>query len=184
MHPGEQWQDYDYNGERRGAIDSDHPDAHPTHLFGGTAIMLYRYQDGQVEFLFQHRSSLVDRNPDKWDVSAGGHVNFEEPLLTAAAREAQEEIGAELDPSHLEFSAAYVRRHKALVHLFFYDWTGNEDHFHFDDHEVSEVKWVPFDDLVAFWPELKSSVQDDAIFQALLLEQTRTILDKYGNIDK
>ena len=93
MHSGELWQEYDKNGTRLGSIDPENHDFDKVKFFGGTAIMLYRFKDEKVEFLFQHRSKFVDRNPEKWDVSAGGHINFEEKKLDAAKRETEEEIG-------------------------------------------------------------------------------------------
>ena len=55
-HPGEIWQEYDFNGERLGGIEPNNYDFDAFRLMGGAAIMLYRLRDGEVEFLFQHRS--------------------------------------------------------------------------------------------------------------------------------
>lgn len=184
MHPGELWQEYDFNGLRLGSIDSSSYQNPNSKLFGGVAVMLYRFRNGDVEFLFQHRSKFVDRNAEKWDVSAAGHINYKEPKLDSIVREAQEEIGAKLQREKLEFAGAYVRAHRSLVNLYFYDWTNHEDSFHFDDEEVSEVKWVAFKDLVNFWPSLKPQVQDDPIFQTFVLDWTRFVREKYGYLDK
>lgn len=181
MHADELWQEYDYDGSRLGSIapaDRDNPNIK---LFGGAAVMLYRYHNGEIEVLFQHRSKFIDRNADKWDVSAGGHVNFNEPQMDAAIRETEEEIGIRMNPKDLEFAASYVQRNHMLVHLYFYDYTGKKDDFHFDDKEVSEVKWVPFSKLVDFWPNLKPQAQNDAVFQTLLLDCIRFAQEKYGN---
>lgn len=184
MHADELWQEFDFSGNRLGSINPNSFDPNSVKLFGGTAIMFYRFCEGKVEFLFQHRSKFVDRNAEKWDVSAGGHINFEENVFDAAKREVAEEIGIKIDQNHLEFSAIYVRPPKNLIHLYFYDWTGKEDEFHFDDKEVSETKWVAFEDLATFWPNLKPGVQDDAIFQHQLLEWVKLARQKYGNLDK
>lgn len=184
MHSGELWQEFDKNGNRLGGINSAEYDSEKIQLFGGVAIMLYRFENGKVEFLFQHRSKNLDRNADKWDVSAGGHINFEEKEIDSAVRETKEEIGIDLDPKQLEFSATYARDGKTIINLYFYDWTGKTDEFHFNDEEVSEVKWVPFEELVEFWPNLKPQVTDDAIFQNQLLEWTRITRKKHEHIDK
>ena len=181
MHKDELWQEYDYDGNRLGSIPPAGYDISKIKLFGGAAIMLYRYNNGEVEVLFQHRSKLLDRNADKWDVSAGGHVNFGESRIDAAVRETMEEIGVRVDPKKLEFAASYIQKKRMLIHLYFYDYTGKKDDFHFDDKEVSEVKWVPFSKLVDFWPNLKPQARDDAVFQTLLLECIRTAQEKYGN---
>ena len=184
QHENELWQEYNKNGARLGSIYPQKSDFNDIELFGGTATMFYRFKDGKVEFLFQHRSKFVDRNPEKWDVSAGGHINFEEDVFDAAKREVEEEIGVKIDPSRLEFSVAYVRPPKNIIYLYFYDLTNEEVEFRFDDKEVSEVKWVAFEDLVKFWSNLKTNLQDDAIFQNQLLEWTRITRKKHEHIDK
>ena len=180
-HPGEIWQEFDYNGTRLGGIKPDDYDKSKVKLFGGAAIVLYRFKNDEVEFLFQHRSEKLHDNAGKWDVSAGGHINLNESELDTAIRETKEEIGAILKKDKLEFSAIYNRKNYALVYLYFYDWTDQPDDFHFDDQEVSEVKWVAFDQLVEFWPNLKGVLQNDAIYQTMLLKWTKTIQEKYGN---
>ena len=183
-HPGEIWQEFDYNGTRLGGIKPDDYDKSKVKLFGGAAIVLYRFKNDEVEFLFQHRSEKLHDNAGKWDVSAGGHINLNESELDTAIRETKEEIGAILKKDKLEFSAIYNRKNYALVYLYFYDWTGQPDDFHFDDQEVSEVKWLKFADLANFWDKLKPQVHDDQFFQAMLLEQASNIYEKYDNLDK
>ena len=180
-HPGEIWQEYDFNGERLGGIEPDKCDESKIKLFGGAAIMLYRLRNGEVEFLFQHRSKLLKGNPDKWDVSAGGHINLNEPVLDTAVRETREEIGVLLDKDKLEFSGAYVRWN-VMINLYFYDWGDRPDEFSFDDHEVEEVKWVKYSELESFLPYLKKHVSEDKIFLYCLEEWNRRVLEKSGNI--
>ncbi len=49
----------------------------------------------QGELLLQKRSMWKDRNPDRWDSSAAGHVDSGEDYLEAARRELREELGIE-----------------------------------------------------------------------------------------
>lgn len=180
-HEGEVWQEYDYNGERIGGIRPSEYDENKVKLTGGATVMLYRYRDGEVEFLFQKRSRLLRENPGKWDTSAGGHVNVGEKRINTVIREAREEIGVTLDASRLEIVASY-RRWKAIVTLYFYDWTGEEDNFSFDDNEVEEVKWVKYSELEEFLSQLKKTAREDAVFKLYLEEWNERILEKYGNI--
>ena len=179
-HPGEVWQELDYNGERIGGIEPASLDETKIKLFAGAAVMLYRYKDGEVEFLFQHRSKYLMGNPDKWDVSAGGHVNFNERRIDAMVRESREEIGVEIEKDKLELAAVYLRW-KVLTSLYFYDWSGKEDNFHFDDKEVEEVKWVKYADLGDFLPNLKQTLRDDEVFMYYLKKWNDKILEKYGD---
>ena len=175
-HPGEIWQEYDFNGERLGGIDPNNCDDDKIHLYGGAAVMLYRVVDGELEYLFQHRSKFLKGNPDKWDVSAGGHINLGEPVLDSAVREAHEEIGVKLDRDKMEFAEIYVKMN-TMVHLYFYDWSGREDDFSFDDKEVEEVKWVKYSELDKFLPNVKRILAEDKRFLLCLKEWNEKILE-------
>ena len=179
-HEGEVWQELDYNGERLGGIVPAELDEDKVKLFYGTAVMLYRFKDGEVEYLFQHRSKFLKGNPDKWDVSAGGHVNLGESEIDGMVREAREEIGANLEKDKLEFAASFLRW-KVCVVLYFYDWTDRVDDFKFNDQEVEEVKWVKYSELEDFWPNLKHILVNDEIFKYYLKEWNKRILEKYAN---
>jgi 16S rRNA (adenine1518-N6/adenine1519-N6)-dimethyltransferase len=45
------------------------------------------------QMLLQHRTPIKDIFPDCWDTAAAGHVDAGEDYLTAAMREAEEELG-------------------------------------------------------------------------------------------
>ena len=167
-HYGEIWQEYDIRGERvmDGGLTPGNP-VQEGNLYGGTAVMLYRIKDGNLEFLFQHRSKLLRGNPDKWDVSTGGHINYNESKIDSAIREAKEEIGVDLRKEDLELAACYVREN-SYVCLYFYDFTYEKDEFFFDDNEVEEVKWVRFEDFGAFRDNLKTKLKEDKVFTAYL----------------
>ena len=180
-HPGEVWQEFDRNGERLGGIDPANLDRDKVKFFGGAAIMLYRFRDGEVEFLFQHRSKHLLSDPDKWDVSAGGHINLDEQRIDTVVRESREEIGAQIEKDKLEFAGTYLGR-KLFVSLYFYDWTGREDDFHFDDEEVEEVEWVKYSELDDSMLNFKQSLREDNIFTYSLKEWNTKILEKYGNL--
>ena len=177
-HSGEVWQELDYNGERLRGIKPTEFKVEDVRLIYGAAVMLYRYKDGEVEFLFQHRSKLLKGNPDKWDASAGGHVNLDEPQIKAVVREAKEEIGVDLDEKKLEFAVIYLRW-MVVTGLYFYDWTGGSDEFKFNDDEVQEVRWVKYSEFDKFWPNLKRQVTEDKIFRYYLDEWNEKTLEKY-----
>lgn len=177
-HPGEIWQLYDFQGER--VLDGGVIPARtaPTgRCFSGCAIMLYRFNKGEVEYLFQKRSANV-WNALKWDVSTGGHINYGEKGIETAIREAHEEIGITLKPENLEFYARYLRGEN-MINLFFCDYTNRESEFNFDDEEVESVKWVKYSDIEEFWPNFKETLKSDEIFRLSLKEYNEKILKKY-----
>jgi isopentenyldiphosphate isomerase len=57
--------------------------------------------DGRL--LVQRRALTKENNPGLWDVSCAGHVSAGEDIITAAIREAQEELGLELAPGELRY---------------------------------------------------------------------------------
>ena len=152
MHQDEMWQVYALNGEPipeegwNSALDN--PEKTGSDAIVGVAIvLLYRHcDDSKVEVLWQKRSDKVNRFPGEYDYSAGGHINLGESLVEAAVREAREEIGVELSANDLYFLTTRPLNKNRFAWIYLVDWTGKPDDFHFDDEEVAEVKWVPFEE--------------------------------------
>ena len=156
MHQDDLWQAFDINGARADTTGyrayNGNPDLGDDAFVGTVSLWLYRYNDGEIEILFQQRSPKVT-NGGKWDVSAGGHINNNEDNISAMVREAREEIGAKIDPSKLEFIFRIRSLHNKQMfnNFYIYDWGKHSSNFKFDDGEVSQVKWVKlseFDDFV------------------------------------
>ena len=156
MHQDEYWQVFDKSGEpipgEGWAADLDNPEKTGSDkIVGAVLIFLYRINDaGELEILWQKRSDTVSRWPGKYDSAAGGHINLGESLMDAAIRESREEIGAEISVSDLQYMGSFTPRLTRLVWAFMVDYSGRPDDFHFDDNEVSEVKWVSYKDLDVF----------------------------------
>ena len=150
MHTDEMWQLYYPNGEPipNAGWDSarDNPEGEDTEIVGVAVVFVFRKNsEGVLELLWQKRSSGVSRFPGYYDISAGGHINLGESLVEAAVREAREEIGAEITVSDLGFVTMRGFNKNRFAWVYAVDWTKRPEEFHFDDKEVEEVKWVPFD---------------------------------------
>ena len=121
--------------------------------------------NGRGDLLIQKRSSKV-KLPGKWDQSAAGHVDEGEDYATAAAREAEEEIGLK-DTNLVEFGKFYteerdegiLKKRFNTLYIAHYDGTLTQD-----NDEVSEVKWVRLEAL-----EKWMSDTPDAFTQGFLL---------------
>jgi 8-oxo-dGTP pyrophosphatase MutT (NUDIX family) len=181
-HSGELWQQFAQNGERLdiGGYDAtlNNPKRDLTApRVGNINVWLYRHTAHGVEVLFQKRSPYVDRSPGAWDISFGGHINYQESISSAVIREGQEEIGADIDPSKLEFAVAFaVQEVNIIVTEYIYDYTDQPENFHFDDHEVSEVKWIPlaeFEDFIIKYGKkpLRKHSETRSIVRRLLEEK-------------
>lgn len=174
MHTQELWQEFDQSGEplenggrnpRLGNPDLGEP------VYTSVAIIwLYRKVSGGIEVLFQKRSPKVDRFAGKWDIAAGGHINYGESVLDAAVREAREEIGAIIEKAHLELAVITPSMTaNNILREFIYDYTNGPDDFHFDDEEVSEVKWVKMSDFDQFLDQYaKAPLRDDAEIRSII----------------
>lgn len=77
---------------------------HPTvHIWLYTA-------DGRV--LIQQRGKNKATHPLLWDVSVAGHVASGEPIVTAAIREVEEEVGYQITEENLEAIGTFKAIHK------------------------------------------------------------------------
>ncbi|MBQ9016920.1 NUDIX domain-containing protein [Candidatus Saccharibacteria bacterium] len=155
-HEAELWQEFDkagvplMNGGRQPSLGN--PKVGEPVYTSVAIVWLFRKTASDLEVLFQKRSEKVDRFPGKWDIAAGGHINYGESVLDAAVREAKEEIGIDITKDMLSLAVTTPSLFaNNILREFICDYTGHPDNFHFDDEEVSEVKWVPleeFDDFI------------------------------------
>lgn len=174
MHTDEMWQLFYPNGEPIPGAGwesaRDNPGEDDTEIVGVAVIFIFRRNsEGVLELLWQKRSEKVTRYPGYYDISAGGHINLGESLVDAAVREAHEEIGAEIEPMDLNFVTIYGFNKNRFAWVYAVDWTDRKEDFYFDDEEVEEVRWVPFDMTPDFKkkyakPPLK---RDNVTFEAL-----------------
>ncbi len=169
MHRDETWQTYDPNGEPVAGVGWDaalnNPEVTGSDVIVGVAtVFLYRYGKDGLELLWQKRSEKIDRYPGDFDISAGGHINLGESVVEAAVREAHEEIGAEISAEDLRFVTMRPFNKNRFAWVYLVDFTGREENFHFDDEEVSEVKWVPLSEIDEFRLKYaKAPLKKDAI---------------------
>ena len=149
MNKDEVWQLYYPNGEpivgEGWDAGLDNPEkTGDAGIVGVAVVFLYRRGKDGLELLWQRRSECIDRYPGDFDISAGGHINLGESVAEAAVREAREEIGAEISSEDLKFVTMRPFNKNRFAWVYAVDYTGREEAFHFDDKEVSEVRWVEF----------------------------------------
>lgn len=147
MHKDEMWQLFYPNGE---PIDGagwesalDNPKGDSEEIVGVAVIFLFRKRDdGKIELLWQRRSDKVDRFPGKYDISAGGHINLGESVVEAAVRELDEEIGAKVVVTDLNYVTMRPFDKHRFAWIFTVDYSERVEDYSFNDGEVSEVRWV------------------------------------------
>lgn len=103
------------------------------------------------ELLLQKRSATKKSHPNCWDISGAGHIRAGESVIEGAIRELKEELGIKANEDDLKF-IAIVKSTKNLQNQEFgyvYLLKSNNEikDYIFEDNEVSEVKYVYFEDL-------------------------------------
>lgn len=85
-------------------------EAHRKGLWHPTIHVWLYNKDGKV--LLQQRGKNKETHPLLWDVSVAGHVASGEPIITAAIREVEEEVGYQITEADLESIGTFKAIHK------------------------------------------------------------------------
>lgn len=72
-------------------------------------LLLLRGEGGALEVLLQLRGPGTSYLPGHWATAAAGHVELGESVYVAAAREAAEELGIDVDPAAMQPLCAMQR---------------------------------------------------------------------------
>jgi len=87
--------------------------------------------------------------PNKWDVSAAGHVSAGENIKTSAIREIKEEIGIKIRESDLEFLKKFNvhidyngMSNNEIYYVFTCKYDGPIDNLKLQTEEVAEIKFM------------------------------------------
>ena len=125
-------------------------------LHGASPVWIWRTGASGVEILLQKRASNKRTWPDRYDISASGHIDLSENPLAAARRETEEEIGPKSDPAQLTFIDIY-RAHLVAPDgsienewqwLYLFRLSG-EYYFSLQALEVAQLEWKSLDTFVS-----------------------------------
>lgn len=97
------------------------------------------------EILVQKKSKYKKNFPNKWDMPSAGHVIAGETTLEGAIRETYEELGIKTNESDYKFLCEYIYdsgNEIAQVYLL----KINANKFILKEDEVSEVKWIKYNE--------------------------------------
>lgn len=119
-------------------------------------------EDARGRILLQRRSHGMVLYPDRWDISAAGHVDLGMTYLEAARQEVAEELGIE-DPDLKEFGHFFLkiefegRKMYNFNQLYFLQLKGDE-RLHVEEEEVSGIRWFTKDELRSLVKEYPDQV--------------------------
>lgn len=112
--------------------------------------------DDKGRLLIQRRCASKKDEPNKWDVSAAGHIEINETPEKAAAREFYEEMGIEVNEKEIQLIDTYLNKVKLdngiqlnhFTYLFIVKKNINNEKVVVEKREVSETKFVNKGELI------------------------------------
>jgi len=131
------------------------------------AIIILKTDDDK--YIMQQRSLKARHCPGKWDVTGGG-VAADETTAQAAAREAYEELGVEVDEAALRRFLREVTTWESGVNGIIIDTYAArvsvpEGGFNIAEREVNDVKVVDFEEFLENVMYNKTEVFRDALMR-------------------
>lgn len=148
----ELWQLYDNQGRPISGKGANKNDVYSKALLHAAShVWIWRQNDHGIEILLQKRAADKRTWPNRYDISAAGHIDLGEDELQAVIREAGEEIGHTPNIAKLEF----IGTHRCFVVAQDKTWTENEIRFLYllevgantvfklEDGEVDLLEWKP-----------------------------------------
>lgn len=103
------------------------------------------------ELLLQKRSATKKSHPNCWDISAAGHIRAGESVTEGAIRELKEELGVEATEKDLQYIATIKStknpKNMGFQYVYLLKCNNQVEEYVFEDKEVSEAKYVHFEEL-------------------------------------
>lgn len=121
-------------------------------LHGASHVWMWRKNQDSIEILVQKRAANKRTWPNRYDISAAGHIDLGEDPLATAQRETQEEIGLDVEIPQLlcigVFRAHLQAEHGAIENEF--QWLyllelSDSPEFNLRQKEVASLEWKPLD---------------------------------------
>ena len=102
--------------------------------------------------VMQKRSPQKDTYPNRWDISAAGHIEYGADSRDTAIREAAEELGIQCSKEELDFGFTCPAQQAPLgcncyEDVYFITRQKERCNFAIGEAEVTDVKWIEIDTL-------------------------------------
>lgn len=149
----ELWQLYDEQGQALKAKGARKDDIYSKGLLHAAShVWIWRRNDASLDILLQKRATDKQTWPNRYDISAAGHIDLGETPLEAALREAKEEINLNILSDKLKLFGvhrAYLMTDNGAIEnefqwLYSLELTSDTD-FSLQASEVESSMWVSID---------------------------------------
>ena len=142
-------------------------------------VWVVRKRDDRIEILLQKRCDTKDSFPGCYDTSSAGHIPAGVDFAPSAVRELKEELGIEANEEELIFCGDRTEAWDSVFHSKPYHdrqyyrvfalWRDlEESDFHLQAEEVSAVRWMELDEVIA-------AVNEDTILHCISLDELRMV---------
>ena len=148
------WQLYDENGKPIPGKGAGKDEVYKGLLHAASHVWVWRRLNTGAEVLVQKRSANNTKWPNKYDISAAGHIDLGESPVEAAIRETKEEIGLEVTESKLKeiFTLKFHKEANNGIIENEFQWVylleiGEDKDFIIQDSVLDSILWMSLDDL-------------------------------------
>lgn len=128
------------------------------------AVVLIILSTDNKKVLLQQRSTSKKLWPNKWDISAGGHVLAGELGYQSVIRETEEELGLKIEKDDLEFIGAttsetekgkIINKHFNEIYIAHKDIDIKD--IKLQEEEVQDIKWIDKEEVIRM---IKNNYED------------------------
>ena len=140
------------------------------------SVHVWLVDSAKQHVLLQKRSSSKDTFPDRWDISAAGHVEAGMGSRATAVRELAEELGVVCEPNELAFHFTVPAEQAAMggcncfEDVYFLQRDSATTQLVIGEQEVTETKWIAMNTLLE-----KLRVGDETV-----VPRTTTYVDAFA----
>ena len=158
----------DENGNKTGEIKTKEQIIKDRNFYRIVNLWIVNPKTKQI--LIQKRSSNKDVSPNKWDLTAGGHVDAGETSLAAIIRETKEELGIDISKDNIIklFEVKNDKEKRNIVDIYLLEKNVDIKEITLQTSEVSDIKYFSLNKLIDAHNSKDSNFVNHSFFPELV----------------